>query len=184
MKNDLPLHVKGDPDYDHQDATAAVALLLASNSDLEILLVERVNSPGDPWSGHIAFPGGKRSPSDATLKDTVVREVAEEVGIEIHDHEFRGVLRPFISPPKPDMKILPFVILLDERPQVTLNREELQSFMWSSVNHLHEYEGTTRTFVGEVPAFTIGEYVVWGLTYRILTHFLTVLHMSGQQPRE
>ncbi|MGC1120189.1 MAG: CoA pyrophosphatase [Candidatus Methanofastidiosia archaeon] len=180
MNKDLPINLKLNSRYDDQGATAAVALLLVPNSVLEILLVERVNSPGDPWSGQMAFPGGKRSPHDATLKDTLVREVAEEVGIKVKDHQILGVLQPFISPPKPDMKILPFVVYLDEKPQVILNTRELQSFVWVFVTSLPECKGRAQTPFGEFPAYTVGECVVWGLTYRILSHFLTLLHISGQ----
>lgn len=162
-----------------QGATAAVALLLVWDPDLEILLVERVHRSGDPWSGHIAFPGGKRSPHDATLRDTIVRETDEEVGVSVQDHNILGVLHSFVSLPRSDMKILPFVIHLDGKPQVTLNREELQSYMWVSVKRLQEFEGKAQTLFGEVPAYIVGEYVVWGLTYRILKHFLTLVKPSG-----
>jgi 8-oxo-dGTP pyrophosphatase MutT (NUDIX family) len=179
MNEDLPFNLKLNPGYEDQGATAAVALLLVLDRDLEILLVERVNSPKDPWSGHMAFPGGKRSPHDKTLKDTLVREVAEEVGITVEDHQILGVLQPFISPPRPGMKILPFVVRLDAKPTIILNTKELQSFVWVSVNRLPACKGRAQTPFGEFPAYIIGEYVVWGLTYRILSHFLTLLRIPG-----
>jgi 8-oxo-dGTP diphosphatase len=179
MNNDLLNDLKLDPDYEDQGATAAVALLLVSDPALEVLLVERVHSPRDPWSGQMAFPGGKRSPHDRTLKDTLVREVAEEVGINVKDHQILGVLQPFISPPRPDMKILPFVIHFDAKPHIILNNKELQSFVWVSVTRLPACEGKAQTPFGEFPAYTVGEYTIWGLTYRILSHFLTLLHTSG-----
>lgn len=177
MNKDLSLDLKLDPGYEDQGATAAVALLLVPDSVLEILLVERVHSPKDPWSGQMAFPGGKRSPHDKTLKDTLVREVAEEVGITVRDHQVLGALQPFISPPRPDMKILPFVVYLDEKPHVILNNKELQSFVWVSVTRLPECRGRAQTPFGEFPAYTVGEYIIWGLTFRILSHFLTLLRM-------
>jgi 8-oxo-dGTP diphosphatase len=180
MSEDLLVNLRLNPGYEDQDATAAVALLLGFDPVLEILLVERVNSPKDPWSGQMAFPGGKRNPHDKTLKDTLVREVAEEVGIKVEDHQILGVLQPFISPPRPEMKILPFVVRLDAKPHIVLNTRELQSFVWVSVNRLSACKGRAQTPFGEFPAYTIGEYVVWGLTYRILSHFLALLHTSGQ----
>jgi 8-oxo-dGTP diphosphatase len=179
MNNDLLIDLKLNPGYEEQGATAAVALLLGFDPVLEILLVERVRSPKDPWSGQMAFPGGKCNPHDKTLRHTLVREVAEEVGIKVEDHQILGVLQPFISPPRPDMKILPFVVRLDAKPHIILNTRELQSFVWVSVNRLPQCKGKAQTPFGEFPAYTIGEYVVWGLTYRILSHFLTVLHTSG-----
>ena len=57
------------PVSDRQDADAAVALLLKlPDQDLKILIVKRAENPADPWSGQMAFPGGKRDEKDQNLK--------------------------------------------------------------------------------------------------------------------
>src|SRR5450631_3467354 len=61
---------------------AAVALLLVSRPD-RLLLIRRAEREGDPWSGHLAFPGGKREAEDASLLVTAIRETAEEVGLRL-----------------------------------------------------------------------------------------------------
>ncbi|KAJ2898123.1 hypothetical protein IWW38_001489, partial [Coemansia aciculifera] len=49
----------------------------------QLLLIQRAKYPGDPWSGHIGFPGGKREPTDASDQATAEREVLEELGIDL-----------------------------------------------------------------------------------------------------
>src|SRR5512147_1311947 len=64
---------------------AAVAILLAErDGDAHALLIQRAERPGDPWSGHMAFPGGHREPHEHDLFLTAARETFEEVGIDLH----------------------------------------------------------------------------------------------------
>jgi 8-oxo-dGTP diphosphatase len=92
--------------------------------------VKRVENPSDTWSGQMALPGGKREPKDKDLKDTVMRETMEETGIKLDDCRFLGVLTAIISESKPGIKILPFIVLLEDEPKLKLNKEELESFIW------------------------------------------------------
>jgi 8-oxo-dGTP diphosphatase len=62
---------------------AAVVLILHDSEELDALFVKRKTSPADPWSGQIALPGGRFEPEDASLIDTAMREVIEEVGIDL-----------------------------------------------------------------------------------------------------
>jgi hypothetical protein len=39
--------------------------------------------PGDPWSGHVAFPGGRAEPGDASPWHTAARETWEETGLDL-----------------------------------------------------------------------------------------------------
>ena len=59
---------------------AAVALVLRENAgDPEILLIRRAERKGDPWSGHMAFPGGREDARDESLLETALRETREEL---------------------------------------------------------------------------------------------------------
>ena len=46
---------------------AAVAAIVAKDVEPEILVLKRRAHPHDPWSGHYAFPGGRRDPEDSDL---------------------------------------------------------------------------------------------------------------------
>lgn len=164
------------PLTEEQDATAAVAILITVvDSIVEILFVKRVENPQDPWSGQMALPGGKRDAADQTLKDTIMRETAEETGINLDCCQFLGVLHAIVSAPRPEMKILPFVVFCDHKPEITLNEKELEAFVWVPLNKLVRSKGTVTFWFGEFPAYLVGEYVIWGLTYRILDEVVTAL---------
>jgi len=161
------------PVSEEQDADAAVALLLKTvNQDFKVLLVKRVENPTDPWSGQMALPGGKRDSKDKDLKQTVVRETSEETNINLlHRCRFLGVMETLRSTRRPDMKILPFVILLEHEPSIKLN-EELEGSVWISLGELVQHKGTAKFSFGEPPAYIVGKSVIWGLTYRILERFI------------
>lgn len=161
------------PVSEEQDADAAVALVLKTvNQDFKVLFVKRVENPTDPWSGQMALPGGKRDSKDKDLKQTVVRETSEETNINLlHRCRFLGVLETLRSTQRPDMKILPFVILLEHEPSIKLN-EELEGFVWISLEELVRHKGTVKFSFGESPAYIVRNSVIWGLTYRILERFI------------
>src|SRR6476646_9126644 len=69
---------------DAEGLRAAVAAIMRErNGRAEILFIKRAERESDPWSGHMAFPGGRREPSDETLLHTARRETLEEVGLDL-----------------------------------------------------------------------------------------------------
>lgn len=160
-----------------EDADAAVALLLKSaNDSFSVLFVKRVNRPCDPWSGQTALPGGKRESNDKNLKHTVIRETLEETNINLEHHcRFLGTVRIQHSNRMPEMRILPFVILLEHEPTVKLNENELEEFAWISLKELAEHRETAKSIHGKSPAYSIDGHVIWGLTYRLVEDFLDII---------
>ena len=67
---------------------AAVALIFRAGADgaPELLFIKRAEYPADPWSGQIAFPGGREEPTDGELIQTAVRETREETGLDLAAH--------------------------------------------------------------------------------------------------
>jgi len=165
---------------DEQGANAAVAVLLKREKrGFSVFFVKRVENPVDPWSGQMAFPGGKRDLNDVDLKQTVVRETLEETGIDLLDRcQFLGVLTALGSEPRRDLRILPFVVLVEYEPSVRLNHEELKDFLWVPFEELVQGKAFVKFDFGEVPAYSVRNEVIWGLTYRILENFFTVLKLS------
>ncbi|MFL5552493.1 MAG: NUDIX domain-containing protein, partial [Gemmatimonadaceae bacterium] len=55
---------------------AAVALIfrVGEEGSVELLFIKRAEYPGDPWSGQIAFPGGREESGDGSLAETAIRE--------------------------------------------------------------------------------------------------------------
>jgi 8-oxo-dGTP pyrophosphatase MutT (NUDIX family) len=164
------------PPSESVEANAAVVALLREIAQgFQVLLVKRAERIDDPWSGQTALPGGKRSPEDRNLKETVVRETLEETSINLlEDCRFLGAMEPLTSTRRPQMKILPFVVLLEKDQVITLN-EELTGYFWKPLTEIAKHEGTVQFSFGEYPAYVIENCVIWGLTYRILKKLFSIL---------
>jgi len=168
------------PFSEEQEANAAVAILLKpDDQDIEMLFVKRAENPKDPWSGQIALPGGKRTSKDQNLKETVLRETIEETGINLLDRcRFLGVTAAVRSRLNPEIKVLPFVFLLEHEPVIQLNMDELERYYWIPIGDLVRNERAVRFRFGTRPAFIIGDVKIWGLTFRILKGFFHALSIS------
>ena len=157
---------------------AAVAVVLAPAPDA-VLLIRRAERVGDPWSGHMALPGGRREPSDDDLITTAIRETAEEVGLPLSRDHLLGSLDDVVprTPVLPPIAIRPYVFLVYTRPPLTLN-PEVASARWIELDHLL-HRGTrhpVRLEIGgesrEVAAYRLDDGIVWGLTERVLSALL------------
>jgi 8-oxo-dGTP pyrophosphatase MutT (NUDIX family) len=167
---------------EEHDANAAVSLLLKpGKGDFDLLLVKRVENPSDTWSGQMALPGGKRDLKDKSVKDTAVRETWEETGVALGACGFLGVLDAVRSEPRPDFKILPFVVLLEDEPRLKLNKAELEKFVWVPYEKVVQSRGTVQFSFGEVPAFIFAEGIVWGITYKILSEFIRAVEAAQKR---
>ncbi len=164
---------------------AAVAVILHEppGGPLEFLLIERARSERDPWSGQMAFPGGRCDPGDRDLKATAARETLEEIGVRLGPPI--GRLDDATGGIGPDQRIViaSYVYELVQRPVLRPNRE-VNSAVWvplrwilgpeSAVRYRFEHED----FRGSYPAFRYRRYTVWGLTYRILEGFVKIVGRS------
>jgi 8-oxo-dGTP pyrophosphatase MutT (NUDIX family) len=99
----------------------------------------------------------------------------EETGINLVDCScFVGVLEPLGSTQKPEMKILPFIVFLECEPPIVLN-EELERFVWIPIQKLKRSRGFFKTDLGNLPAYVVGNDIIWGLTYRIIERFMEIV---------
>jgi 8-oxo-dGTP pyrophosphatase MutT (NUDIX family) len=169
------------------DATAAVerqaavaAILRERDPALgaEVLLIRRAERTGDPWSGHMAFPGGRREEADADLLATALRETREEIGLDLaRDARLLGRLEDVEATSRGrrvGMPISPFVFELEGDPQLSLEAGEVADALWTPLLPLFRGEAhTTYPYeLGELrlelPGYRVGESIVWGLTYQML----------------
>lgn len=169
---------------------AAVAVVLAADgADLSVLLIERAQHPLDPWSGHMAFPGGRHEATDASLERTAIRETLEEVGIDLARHG-RYVARldevqAQARGRELSMVITPFLFVLDRVRPTTLDTREVADAIWVPLKVCHDdgHRGSTHIsrdgYDAHFPAILYRGKTVWGLTYRILCAFLEALGEDG-----
>jgi 8-oxo-dGTP pyrophosphatase MutT (NUDIX family) len=153
---------------------AAVAAIVRPGSEpegAEILLIRRAERAGDPWSGHMAFPGGRRDERDRSLLETATRETLEEVGIAL-DGAPLGLL-PDVPTHRTGLVVRPFVFAL-ERNVTLATSDEVAEALWTPLAPLMRGEhGGTYAFRHEgiryaLPCFRLEDRIVWGLTYRML----------------
>ena len=181
IRNDLKIHSESplrlEPIGD-AEADAAVAIVVRPTSrGLEILLVRRAINPSDPWSGDIAFPGGRRKRGESP-RETALREVLEEVGINLNECEALGTLKIARSRRSPNLRVLPIVYLCRKRLKIRLG-EELSQHFWIPLERLRRSRDHALIEGHEEPAFLLEEGVVWGLTYRMLEDLLSRLKGSA-----
>jgi 8-oxo-dGTP pyrophosphatase MutT (NUDIX family) len=157
---------------------AAVTVVITADPDA-VLLIRRADRTGDPWSGHMALPGGRRELADQDLLATAIRETREELGFELSRNHLAGSLDDVAprTPVLPPVAVRPFVFLVPGRSPLTLS-SEVATAHWVSLDDLQQPErhqpvilqvaGISR----EVQAFQLDSGVVWGMTERILSSLL------------
>ena len=165
---------------------AAIALVLRPGSDghPEMLMIKRAEAERDPWSGHIACPGGRMEPGDLDLEQTAVRETWEETGVDLaRDGRVLGTLDDISprSPVLPAIIVRPFVAVVKPEVEIIQSSEVAEAF-WVPLAALRERAAWGTGLVPvrghgerEVTVFRHGTYTVWGLTERVLRQFLEYL---------
>jgi 8-oxo-dGTP pyrophosphatase MutT (NUDIX family) len=157
---------------------AAVAMVLANQPEgPSVLFIERAQHPGDPWSGHMAFPGGRVDPGDAHPRDAAERETLEEVGLALRGAELIGRLDDKEGNPRIQRTLIisGFVYVLPEPAALQPNHEVREAF-WFPLRELESPERhvTYKAHTLDFPGILVGapeRHVVWGLTYSFLESF-------------
>jgi 8-oxo-dGTP pyrophosphatase MutT (NUDIX family) len=170
------------------ERAAAVALVLreSERGDTEVLFIERAEKEGDPWSGHMAFPGGRVDLPGESAEQAAVRETFEEVGLSLEGAEHLGRLDDLEgrNPSRSvGLVISAFVYHLPEPGALVPQTSEVREAFWVPLRELVEpARQVRRAFHGtgsfEFPGIVVGEpdrHVVWGLTYRFLEVFFRAL---------
>lgn len=161
---------------------AAVALIFRAGEDgsPELLFIKRAEYPGDPWSGQIAFPGGREESGDSSLQETATRETREETGIDLaREGMVIGVLddlRPR-TVRLPAVVVRPYVAVVQRAEPLDLSAEVALAF-WIPFGALahkeswHEDTVSARGVQINARLFRHEDHVIWGMTERILAQLL------------
>jgi 8-oxo-dGTP pyrophosphatase MutT (NUDIX family) len=159
---------------------AAVAVVLRLGATPSVLLMKRAERTGDPWSGHVSFPGGRYEPGDRDLLHTAIRETREELGIDLEaSARLIGGLDPIPATgrstgrPLPVTSVTPYVFV--ETSAITpVPGPEAESVFWLPIEiaaagtYDGEHEYTHLGSPMKFPCWRFDGYVIWGLTYRML----------------
>ena len=169
------------PEGGARHAAVGLVLRLAQDGEMELLMIKRAAWAGDPWSGHIALPGGRQEPTDRSLEQTAVRETFEETAIDLaSDGRLLGTLDEVHprTPRLPSLIIRPFVFVAPPEITVVPSTEVAEAF-WVPLELLAhpsatgEATFTDRGIERTERSFRLGQHVIWGLTERILRQFIS-----------
>jgi 8-oxo-dGTP pyrophosphatase MutT (NUDIX family) len=165
---------------------AAVALVLREREQgPEVLLIERAEKEGDPWSGHMALPGG-RVDGEETVEEAARRETHEEVGLSLAGAETLGRLDDLTgrnAGRSTGLVISAFVFHHPGDAPLVHQESEVRDALWVPVwelanpdRHVHKsFHGTGGL---QFPGIVVGHperQIVWGLTYRFFEVFYRVV---------
>ena len=153
-----------------------MAIVYASAPEASVLLMRRAQRPGDPWSGHWSFPGGRVEATDTDLLHTALRELREECGIALERTQLADRL--------PDdwagrvighsVMVATFVFHTPAQLPATLDPSEAAAAIWMPMSLLRDLsQHRVREIPGvpaerQFPAFDLEGTLVWGFTYRVL----------------
>jgi 8-oxo-dGTP pyrophosphatase MutT (NUDIX family) len=168
---------------EHRRAAILLALRARPDGEPELLMIKRAEAEGDPWSGHIACPGGRMEPGDHDLAVTAVRETWEETGVDVaRDGRLLGQLDDLSprTPYLPPIVIRPYLALVRAGVEIVPSAEVAEAF-WVPIAALRTVSAwglATISIRGrdqQVSVFQHGEYTVWGLTERALRQLLAYM---------
>ena len=159
--------------------------------NLELLFMQRAEHPKDPWSGHIAFPGGVVEDQDTDTLATAIRETQEEFGFTLKNEAWLGSMPPVAGPvlgKNKKVQVFPHIFLLNHKPKLLIN-EEVQSAFWVPISRLSQQQYICQffhpdTLEQKMFGINLGKQVnvpLWGLSLEILYQFYAVSNWPIEQ---
>jgi 8-oxo-dGTP pyrophosphatase MutT (NUDIX family) len=169
---------------------SAVAMILSEGeAGLRILMIKRAERDGDPWSGHMAFPGGRMESVDRHGYDVAVRETEEEIGLGLTSEDpCIGRLSEIMTHPqlrRRPMVVSPYVFRLDRHVSFQPNYE-VAEVVWIPMDYLLDLSNRERMVWNrgsvEIPlsCYMYNGYRIWGLSLMMIDE---LLEMLGKKPR-
>lgn len=159
-------------------------MLAGSDASPALCLIRRAERVGDPWSGHIALPGGRVTLGAESDRDAAERETSEEVGVVLEPTMFLGAMSELavrIGGRDIGMTLAPFVYYVGPSPVELMPNHEVAQAFWTPLVDLWRLDahatlrvardGLTTTY----PSIRIGPHQLWGLTYRVLAEFARIV---------
>lgn len=169
---------------DGRRTRAAVAMIMRElPGDLEILFIERATDVRDPWSGHLAFPGGKVEQGEQA-RQAAERETREEIGLVLESELYLGRMADIIGANLP-VRVSCFAYAAVSTAINPVVNREVRDVFWARLSDIRDPERHQMATVGfsgrslEVPAIILPQPdkpVLWGITYRLVMQFLEIIH--------
>ncbi len=163
---------------------AVAAVVRQTRNGVELLFIHRAEDPNDPWSGHMAFPGGRVEERDADSLEAAVRETKEEIDLDLEasgsllgrlsDVAAVGRGRPLA------LVVEPYVFAIEDRPELDPNHE-VEEVVWVPLEFLLDRSNRSTIpwrhgdIAVNLPCYRFGDHVIWGLTFGMVDELLTLI---------
>lgn len=177
-------------------ARAAVAAVLrpTTQNDSELLFIRRSENPRDPWSGHMAFPGGRAEPFEGNdTRLTAERETHEELGFELASSgQLRGRMSDLLATARGrtlPLVITPWIYSVADSPAFQPNHEVAEA-LWVPLsffrdpNNRQTFDYTVAGHTLRLPRYEFEGRVIWGLTLKMVDELLDVEARAQAAARE
>lgn len=167
---------------------AGVAVVYSPDDDLgSLVFIQRSSVAKDIHSGQISFPGGKFDATlDKDLFECAVRELREEIGIQLSGENFLGPLSQLFIPVS-NFIVFPYVLNLKSKMKVTeIDRREVKEVFEVPISHLLNENNTDKREmitgsgmrIKDVPCYIFEDKIIWGATAMITSEFLKIFKES------
>ena len=181
----LQRFVKQDAGFEPRSGRAAVAIMVREGQEAtELLMIRRATREGDPWSGHMGFPGGRRDPEDHSNFSCALRETEEELGVDLSEWgaplgELSDINTGWRKD-RPQMLVTPFIYSVSELPELTPN-DEVDDVVWVPLHFLMD-EGNREPLEWEwkgqkmeTDSYLYDCYRIWGLSLMMIDEMMGLL---------
>ncbi len=160
---------------------AAVMMLIYPKEGKTHLVLMVRNSYNGVHSAQISFPGGKFETEDVVFENTALRETFEEIGVLPNKIQvLRSFTELYIAPS--NFMVYPFLGICTEEIAFVADPKEVASIIELPLSvFLNDdllFEAPIATSYAKsviVPAFKIGDHIVWGATAMMLSELKEVL---------
>lgn len=164
---------------------SAIALILRqTETGLEALMIKRAEREGDPWSGHMAFPGGRGELADSNNLHTARRETWEEIGLDTDQHtECLGRLSDIATPRFQGhhrMVVTPYLFTIDQVPELNPNHE-VAEVIWVPLAFLANADNRElmqlqrKDVTRDIPCYFYNGKRIWGLSLTMLDELVNLI---------
>ncbi|MBC8441471.1 MAG: CoA pyrophosphatase [Deltaproteobacteria bacterium] len=166
----------GAPEENLFQPTSVIALFIF-NAEVELLFIQKADVKGYPWANQMAFPGGHKDKKDISTKDTALRELAEEMGINRKNVEVMGSLGHFQTINNKDIEA--WVGIWNQKEAINYDRSEISRVFQIPLKYLIDLH-KEKEFHRQTPNVMLLTYpyedvLIWGVTAKILYHLIEVL---------
>ncbi len=154
-------------------------------------MIKRAKRDGDPWSGHMAFPGGRMERGDRHGYDAAVRETREEVGLALGDADpcigrlSEITVHAGLGLAARPMVVSPYVFRLHRDVEFRPNHE-VDEVVWVPLSFLLE-PGNVERMVWRrngiemaLPCYRYEGRRIWGLSLMMLAEVLALLGLDSR----